>query len=340
MTGGHDDKGARLPAKRNQVSYPPFLVFAMMATIISVMKQQSHVAGQSLTQSKRHYSPRAKMFVTRAKKLSVVLFVAASAVAFQSKSAVIFQDGFESGTISRAASGKAGWASSNAGPQDRVEVSKDRARAGTYSLKLTYGAGADGDDAWSEQRFELGGKHKEIWIKYDLYVPTNYYHRTQSTSGNNKSFVHMWASDYDHSGWGGGFEIWPDGTGAGHLAYHNFSPDQPHRQDSTHNSRGIELTDRGKWIQIIAQVKLATSANNDGEARVWKTREGGQKELIFEQTRLPIYNAAENYIERGYIFGWSNSGYAETTSFYIDNVVIANSPIDVIGPSAPRLTVQ
>ena len=65
----------------------------------------------------------------------------------------------------------------------------------------------------------------------------------------------------------------------------------------------------------------------NGIARVWKTPQGGTKTLIFERTDVKLYNAAGNFFERGYLLGWSNSGFLETTTLYIDNVTISNSPI-------------
>ena len=247
-----------------------------------------------------------------------------TALSGTSQAAVIFQDDFENGNLSKTQGG-ARWSDSV-----NAEVTNQNPMTGSYSLRMTYIGVPDGQDGFSEQRFELGGRYPEVWVKYDLYVPSNYYHRTQSDSANNKSFVHLWAGGYSGSGFGAGYEIWPDGSGSGRLAFHSFRPDQEHRQDTLRNSRGIELSDRGTWIEITSQIKTSTAANNNGEARIWKRRQGSAtKELIFERTGLPIYNADGNYMERGYLLGWANSGFLETTVFYIDNLVIADSPIDM-----------
>ena len=253
--------------------------------------------------------------------MSSVLAVTAT---FSTSGSVLFQDDFESGNLSKTQGG-ARWGGSTS-----AQVVNVRPNTGTYSLRMTFSGVPDGEDSFSEQRFELGGRYTDVWIKYDLYIPSNYYHRTQNPdSANNKSFVHLWAGDYSGGpGFGAGYEIWPDGTGAGNLAFHPFRPDQGHLDDNLRNSRGIELSDRGTWIEITSQIKNATSANNDGEARVWKRRQGSTtKELIYEQTGLPIYNADGNFMERGYLLGWSNSGFLETTVFYIDNFVISNNPL-------------
>ena len=163
-------------------------------------------------------------------------------------------------------------------------------------------------------------------------MPTNYVHRSQQNIGEsaNNKFLTLWGDAYQGGpGWGGGWETWPDGAGSGQLKYHNFRPDQSHRADPAHASvRPFDLADRGTWVTFTAQVKLATAANNDGEMRVWRRRGGnGANELIYEMTSLPIYNGAGNYLERGYLLGWTNSGFAETTVFYLDNVAISTSPL-------------
>mgnify|MGYP007022268465 CR=1 FL=1 len=35
----------------------------------------------------------------------------------------------------------------------------------------------------------------------------------------------------------------------------------------------------------------------------------------------------ENYFDAAYILGWSNSGYASDTLFYVDNFFISNAPL-------------
>lgn len=48
---------------------------------------------------------------------------------------------------------------------------------GTLGLEFAYGPDDLTADAWREQRFHLGSRQGEFWLKYDLYIPANYHHR-------------------------------------------------------------------------------------------------------------------------------------------------------------------
>ena len=178
-------------------------------------------------------------------------------------------------------------------------------------------------------------------MKYDLYIPSNYYHREDAPSANNKAFVHLWTGEYSGGrGLGAGFEVQPDGAGGSIVDFHPFRPDSSHLRDPIRGGKGIELSDRGTWVEFICQIKAASPANNDGIARVWKTPQGGTKKLIFERTDVKLYNADGNYFEHGYLLGWSNSGFTNTTTLYIDNVVISNSAIGLSGPVVNSINVR
>ena len=73
-------------------------------------------------------------------------------------------------------------------------------------------------------------------------------------------------------------------------------------------------------------MKLATSATaNDGIVQLWLN-----DVLTANFTTLPLYTAqagAKNWIRNGYIMGWSNSGFTQTTHTYIDDFVISGNPI-------------
>ncbi len=233
----------------------------------------------------------------------------------------LFCDDFETGDLSTS------WSAARWGGGSYVQVSTAIARTGTNALAFNFLGGVDGEDAWAEQRFELGGQYDELWFRYDLQIPTNYYHRTQVGGGNNKSFITLWADDYGAGpGLAAGFEVWPDGGGAGELTFHPFRPEIGHIP-APGAPAGIELSDRGTWIEIVGQVRAASVNNDDGIARLWKTPEGGERTLIFELTNVAMYQPNGNYLERGYLLGWSNSGFDEDTTLTIDNVVFSTEPL-------------
>lgn len=277
------------------------------------------------------------------KKSTALIFGAISLLvcAQPTVAGVLLQDDFETASFSKPQIGGGYWGGSNAGSGDTVQISTTLAKIGTHSLQFIFGGGPSGADAWAEKRFELGGKHSEVWVKYDLYIPSNYYHRQDPPSANNKAFVHLWAGEYSGGqGLGAGFEVQPDGAGGSIIDFHPFRPDTSHIRDSVNGGKGIELSDRGTWVEFICQIKAASPANNDGIARVWKTPQGGTKKLIFERTDAKLYNPDGNYFERGYLLGWANSGFAATTALYIDNVVISNSAIGLSGPVVNSVNVR
>jgi len=258
---------------------------------------------------------------------------------------VLFEDNFETGNLSKNQNGVQ-W-----GSQASTAVNTVNPRSGSYSLEFTFAGVANGQDSFAEQRFALGGNYPEVWIKYDLFIPTNYYHRTQTgSSSNNKSFVHLWTGEYSsRDGIGGGFEMWPNGNGFGTLKFHPFRPDFSHIDDTKRYPAGIDANDLGKWMQLVIQVKAGAAGSNDylrgAKVRVWKSADGGPTSLIYsldnawfadwqDPSNILYSSSGQNYFNNGYLLGWSNSGFSQATKLYIDNVVIATTPLVDIDPPA------
>ncbi len=86
----------------------------------------------------------------------------------------------------------------------------------------------------------------------------------------------------------------------------------------------LTQAERGTWHHFVAHVRVPASAtSNDGVIQLWK--DGA---LIADYQTFDMYGGdGENYMDEAYLLGWANSGFAETTVFYIDNVVIADTPI-------------
>ncbi len=280
-------------------------------------------------------------------KLFTIFILTSILTAFQSSAfaKVLFQDDFESGNKSKTQNGVK-WAS---GVNTTVNTIKPR--TGSYAMEFNFKAAVDGKDSFSEQRFALNGNYPEVWIQYDLYIPTNYYHRRQTSSANNKSFVHLWTENYKQKeGIAGGFEIWPNGSGVGRLKFNPARPINSHYED-TRSENGIDLSDKGKWITITIQVKAGTASSTEflhgSEVRAWKSVNGGSTKLIYKLTDVVfkawnntdtiLFNKnGKNYFNNGYILGWANSGFAQTTKLYMDNVTIATTPlISLDPPKAP-----
>jgi hypothetical protein len=248
--------------------------------------------------------------------------------------ATLFEDGFESNGL-QTVSNNVRWGASTS-----AQVSTAYAKNGTHSLMFTFKATDETRDSWSEQRFSLGKPFKEIWISYDIRIPENYYHRDSSVgTSNNKGFIMLWSGDYeDPSGPLIGTEFWPESDGSSNSSIRLFGVGFDKHFWGACNEI-VKISDRGKWIKITTQTKYATSANNDGIMRLWKTYSDGTTELACNISNGAWYAQSAPGFDSGYLMGWSNSGYAEETRFYIDNFVVSENSL-INTPKPPIATFQ
>ena len=220
--------------------------------------------------------------------------------------------GFESGDLSTAP-----WGSSR-----RVTVSSVRASSGDYSARFEFEPSTTGD-AFAELRFDLHSQQREIWIRYDLYIPSNYSHRDAPSSDNNK-FFRLWGSDYD-SPEKVGASLWPTSANGSRLAF----------DWNTGNGIGpkgdryglISEDDLGRWMAVKVHALAATSERK-GSLRLWKNGN-----LVLDASaEVDNFSAGEPHSYRkGYLLGWSNSGFSSRTFLHIDDVVFATEEADLEG---------
>jgi hypothetical protein len=247
---------------------------------------------------------------------------------------LLFFDDFASGDMSHTENGIS-WGESNG---STAGISTDIAKSGQYSLRFqhipgVYGAGLD---SWSERRFHLGAQYTELWIRFYIYLLDGteglgaaYHHRSAGGATNNK-FLRLWDDDYNNyrlkCGWstvhatGDQSDLITEyGTNGGGVGVRgsNNAPIADWMQ-------GFSAPRLGKWTEILAHVKCASAANNDGVMEMWID---GVKEI--ENTALDMYptGGVGNYFAHGYLQGWWNSGVDEQTNVYIDEVAISNTPI-------------
>ncbi|KKK51692.1 hypothetical protein LCGC14_3112400 [marine sediment metagenome] len=244
---------------------------------------------------------------------------------------LLFDDDFDSGDLTHA-HGSYNWGSSRGEEGARPAVSDDISHTGRYSLKFTFFGNASlSDDAWSEQRFNLGDQLTEIYLQWYQYFPdgteglgAKFEHRNATGPDNNK-FLRLWDNDYNNYKLKLGFST------------HNNKISPPTNAkiitEFGHNRKGVGTNganqwksaivdaNRGRWIQFRVHVKVATSADNDGVIEMWAD---GVKQI--ENTDLAMYpdGGVGNYLGRGYFMGWANSGFTNTTYSYIDEVVISS----------------
>ncbi len=64
-------------------------------------------------------------------------------------------------------------------------VVAENPRDGSYTLQLTYGPDASGEDSHGGADLAFPIQLEEVWVEYDFYVPNNYNHRDDFPTNNN-----------------------------------------------------------------------------------------------------------------------------------------------------------
>ncbi|HEX9108285.1 MAG TPA: Ig-like domain-containing protein [Longimicrobiales bacterium] len=256
--------------------------------------------------------------------------------------ALIFSDDFENGFA--ALQNGAGWLAIN---YPAVSLSTDVAHSGTYSAKFVFPGKPDCYDATAEQRFTLGRKMQEVWLEWYIYYPAGgeggsapYYHRweypvcTGSAQVDNNKFVALWGGTYQKEPTLM-IQTW---TTTLAMSVKPSAPGDSRIQTSATTAGGggaapgyanymnfvSGAADRGRWIQIRLHARVADFGVNDGVVELWKD---GVK--ILSNTTLPWYDSTNtaNYLAAGYLLGWSDSGFTQTTNIYIDDFkIIGQNP--------------
>jgi len=255
---------------------------------------------------------------------AVCAIFALFAVAFASaaNAQVIAEDDFEQG------SWKSFW-----GSRRSVTISTEQPRSGVRSARFEFEAEPPGGDSFSELRFDLGREYRELTIEFDLYIPPNYFHRPESP--NNNKFFRLWLNDYDDVEKLGA-SLLSQGTSGESRIGTDYSK-EAHRSISTGVKNApdfITASDKGKWTAIRIYVKAASDAEN-GIIRIYKN---GQ--LFLNDTGLRNHIPGTQGYRHGYLLGWANSGFAQETVFYIDNVRFLAGDAAKPAPKPPHLTVK
>ena len=247
---------------------------------------------------------------------------------------VFFLDDFSTGDTSHSDNGFA-WLNPN------FAVSEGFGHGDSHALRFSFGPDASGEDSTSELRFELGREVDALWVSMAIYYPDGtedlgsaaYEHRDDVSSDNNK-FIRLWSGDYNSEpkvgastrpstadGVQSGLtnEFRPLGSGMGNYGSGNtawVSDGEP------------GTCTRGSWCTVQMEFRLGdvSESNGVGEsngiARWWI-----DGTLVYDHVELAnaAGSQAENYLDRGYLQGWANSGFSDLTYVYIDDVAFCDS---------------
>lgn len=202
-------------------------------------------------------------------------------------------------------------------------------------LKFTYKKGVpEPNEGWSEKRFWLPMKARQIEMSYRLFVPGNYVHAPK----NHKNFV-FWSGKYGglNANMSIASESWPASGGAKPSL--NISEDG-HNYGHSDLSGGRNMYDdrQGSWVNMHVYIELAEKEGDIGLVEIHRNGVlvAGTKDprMKIAYTGAPPVNqqmkfsSRGNFLERGYLLGWVNGGFQETTVFCVDDFTMkANSNI-------------
>jgi hypothetical protein len=257
---------------------------------------------------------------------------------------VLFFDGFESADMSATNRDGFKWGRNNRtsvvtmapgprmvwnnGPRDEAgpEGAGWTAHEGKHALRFRYPAG----EAWSEQRFHLGGAYPEIWIRYWLRVPTNFVHGAGNPS-NNKFFA-LWMDGYSQHGNGPTivWNFWRQPDGNSRFSF-SLSKALPRGHHGLADDFLVSPRDQGRWMQIVLYAKMSSSPEaDDGEARIWRRWKDENAFTLISETVGRAFNPPEDGPKgwaAGYILGWANAAYAEDTEWLLDGFTVSEKSL-------------
>jgi hypothetical protein len=192
---------------------------------------------------------------------------------------------------------------------------------GSSAMRFRFVGTPSPQETISEQRFNMGRQLQELWLDYEIYIPSNLVLRNYPGGSNPNKFLSLWPLNY--STVGDTYvvtEFWRDEADttsfARMLSLGDLYPGQTIRGgNAIQNTNFISTARAGAWNRIRVHYKIASGAGQTdgiyegwiGTELMWRSRSDWQ----FWST------GGQNYIQRGYLMGSSNPGYAEQTDYYI-----------------------
>jgi hypothetical protein len=190
--------------------------------------------------------------------------------------------------------------------------------------------------------------YPEVWFSYWMRVPNNYHHHLTdgTTSGaNKKGWLYLWKDRYEK--WQDSVDDekvtpttaslhwWPTTenqddsdygmtrtslvatrgrSGWGHDFSASFTRPEEDVSDSDSNFTFLK-PEYGTWVHYTFGIKVASADGaDDGFVRIYK---GGELAVAWEDSNHGSDEAATNGFDRGYLMGYHNPSYTETTTFLL-----------------------
>lgn len=182
-----------------------------------------------------------------------------------------------------------------------------------------------GGNSFSEKRFKLPAS-EQVEMSYDLFVPANYVR----SEANHKNFS-FWSGDYSVVGSNIAMlsESWPVDAG-GHPSLYIGEDGNNYGHSGVAGGKGkvIYPNNSGSWHKISVYLELAKEEGDYGVMEIWRDGEllvaTHMEEVSAKYGKPPVdqhiaYSSRGNFLDQGYLLGWSNGGFSEETVFCIDN---------------------
>ncbi len=271
--------------------------------------------------------------------LICVFSLTVSVLTLPASGAVFFSDGFEDGTATATdpISG-AGWIGPSCDSGDSWAVNNNNVNSGNYSLALTFGGSIDtDDDAACEQHFDLNDEMDEVYVRFYVYFPSNYALRETPGTENTKLF-YLWGNSYTEDMNKTGIEFEADLI-LRYKAKIVGAPNIPSCSGLTGYIDNIEsysfADNRGSWMSIEYHIRRDTGSG-DGVLQLWV--DGNLEINVQDVSWAGAPCGVSEFFRHGYLMGWSNSGFDEDTTVYIDDVVFSDEYIGPIDPTTPSFS--
>lgn len=259
--------------------------------------------------------------------LASMLLVSLIGAAPVATAEIVFSDDFESGDLNHTMNG-AQWTNSTS-----TTITNAIARSGSYSLQFRYDGVPSGQDSWAEQRFALGRQMTDVWIRWYQYFPAGdegvgprWRHRDEPSGPENNKLLRLWDDNYSNYNLKAGFTYLPSGNGDSTIVAKKGTNQGGVSDIGLDSARGIlDETIRGRWVEFIVHIKTDDGTLTGGNG-VLDMKLNGQWIIQNVVSMLPSDGTA-NHFQHGYLMGWANSGFDNTSYTYIDDVTISDTEL-------------
>jgi len=258
---------------------------------------------------------------------------AAAGVVAGGGDSLLFTDGFESGDMTTS-NAFFNWISQPA----CASIVDSVVHTGSNALRLRFnGSGADSTaDAGCEPNFFVDSL-PNVTFEFQIFVDSNFVHRLPSTGSNNNKFFAFWqdTSSTDRGYNGPLQQVWEFerrsdttvSTKSAVISADTLASNAVINRDTMFiapASVGMSIT-RGNWhkVQICMQA-ASDSLVQDGHSRI--AIDDSTVTSVENFSYYPSTGIAPE-ISYGYLMGYSNSGYTDTTYFYFDEWKVYNQSL-------------